>query len=396
MNHAAHTPAGTGPVSPINETRPPFIKGAELCRLFYEEAVRPIMDRHFPGLRHGAARLEAGSEVLGFDTAVSIDHGWGPRVTLFVTTEQWTRELAAEVKRVMAEALPFEFRGYPTHFTQPWAVMTPTTELPLNHGVRLADAAGLIEGWTGIDPLGEWPPPTVAWLTASSDHLRTVVTGPVYRDDTGELALARGRLRWYPRDVWLYLLASIWRRISQEEAFPGRSGDVGDDVGSLLAAGRLVRDVMRLGFLMERQYAPYPKWFGSAFARLACAPRLLPPLRHALAAPTWQERDQHLGTAYEIAAEMHNALAITPPLETQSHLRYPTRPYVGITASRFDKAIVEQIQDEPLRRLAEQPHGAIGTPEHWIDSTDALAGGNWRRAHRHAYEEALTQPRADG
>jgi hypothetical protein len=369
--------------------RPPFIPGAELGRLFYEEAVRPIMDRRFPGLRHGAACLEAGSEVLGFDTQTSTDHGWGPRVTLFVTTAEWTPGLAAEVQRVMAAELPFDVRGFPTHFTQPWALMTPTTERPLNHGVRLADAAGLIQGWTGIDPLGGWPPPTVAWLTAPSDHLRSVVTGPVYRDDTGELALARERLRWYPRDVWLYLLASVWRRIAQEEAFPGRCGDVGDEVGSLVVAGRLVRDVMRLGFLMERQYAPYPKWLGSAFARLACAPRLLPPLRAALTAPTWQERDRHLGAAYEIAADLHNALGVTPPLDPRPHRRYPTRPYVGITAGRFDEALVAQLPAGPLRRLAERRHGAIGALEHWIDSTDALSGDEWRRAYRHQYEDAL-------
>lgn len=263
------------------------------------------MECRFPGLRHGAARLEAGSEVLGFDTPVSVDHGWGPHVTLFVSTPEWTPELAAEVRRVMADELPFEFRGYPTHFTQPWSVMTPTTERPINHGIRLADAAG-------------------------------------------------------------------------------------DEVGSLVITGRLVRDVMRLGFLMERQYAPYAKWFGSAFARLACAPRLLPPLRTALTAPTWQERDRHLGAAYEIAAELHNALGITPPLDTRPHLRYPTRPYTGITASRFDTAIVEQIRDEPLRRLAERRHGAIGTLEHWIDSTDALSGDDWRRAYRRQYRDALS------
>lgn len=247
----------------------------------------------------------------------------------------------------------------------------------------------MIRGWTGIDVLGEWPPPTVARLTASSDHLRTVVTGPVYRDDTGEMALARERLRWYPHDVWIYLLASIWRRISQEEAFLGRCGDVGDEVGALVVAGRLVRDVMRLGFLMERQYAPYSKWFGSAFARLASAPRLLPPLRAALTAPTWHERDRHLGAAYEIAAELHNTLGITPALATRPHLRYSTRPYTGITASRFDKAIVEQIRDAPLRRLAERRHGTIGIIEQWIDSTDALSSDAWLRAYRRQYHDAL-------
>jgi hypothetical protein len=39
----------------------------------------------------------------------------------------------------------------------------------------------------------------------------------------------RGRLAWYPDDVWRHVLACQWKRISQEEAFVGRCGEVGDD-----------------------------------------------------------------------------------------------------------------------------------------------------------------------
>ena len=99
----------------------------------------------------------------------------------------------------------------------------------------------------------------------------------------------RERLAFYPRDVWLYLLAAGWARIGQEEHLMGRAGSVGDEVGAALIAARLVRDVMRLGFLMERQYPPYPKWFGTAFRRLACAERLLPALERTLQATTWQD-----------------------------------------------------------------------------------------------------------
>ena len=51
-----------------------FIPGLELSRLFYQEAVRPILDAVFPGLPHSAALLGRGSEVLGFDDAMSTDH----------------------------------------------------------------------------------------------------------------------------------------------------------------------------------------------------------------------------------------------------------------------------------------------------------------------------------
>ncbi len=54
-----------------------FMPGIELSKVLYEEAVRPILRGLFPGLRYAAARVGAGSEVLGFDTPRSADHEWG-------------------------------------------------------------------------------------------------------------------------------------------------------------------------------------------------------------------------------------------------------------------------------------------------------------------------------
>jgi hypothetical protein len=83
-------------VTPKAPSNGHFISGLELSRLFYEEAVQPIVARHFPHLAYGVGRLEAGSEVLGFDTPRSMDHGWGMHLTLFLTQTDWTRELAEE------------------------------------------------------------------------------------------------------------------------------------------------------------------------------------------------------------------------------------------------------------------------------------------------------------
>jgi len=60
----------------VTEPKPPFIPGLELSARFYREAVRPLLDARFPGLRHAAARLGRGSDVLGFDTEMSMDHDW--------------------------------------------------------------------------------------------------------------------------------------------------------------------------------------------------------------------------------------------------------------------------------------------------------------------------------
>jgi hypothetical protein len=175
--------------------------------------------------------------------------------------------------------------------------------------------------------------------------------------------------------VWLYLLAAQWQRIDQEHPFMGRCGQVGDDLGSRLIAARLVRDLMRLGFLMERQYAPYPKWFGTAFAELACARTLLPIFTRVLQSNTWQEREVNLSAACDCVARMHNDLHITAPLPTEVS-PFHSRPFQVIHAERFVQAIRDAITDEEVRKLPEH----LGSVDQFIDSTDALNRPQWFRS----------------
>ena len=67
-----------------------FIPGIELSRLFFVEAVKPLLEASVPGLLYGAALLGSGSEVLGFDTEMSTDHDWGPRVDIFFVSPSST------------------------------------------------------------------------------------------------------------------------------------------------------------------------------------------------------------------------------------------------------------------------------------------------------------------
>ena len=53
-----------------------YVRGIELSRSFYHDVVRPILDSEFPRLEHAAALVGYGSEVLGFDSELSADHGW--------------------------------------------------------------------------------------------------------------------------------------------------------------------------------------------------------------------------------------------------------------------------------------------------------------------------------
>ena len=196
----------------------------------------------------------------------------------------------------------------------------------------------------------------------------TATSGKVFYDGLEELNRIREQLAYYPHDIWLYLLSAQWRRIEQEEPFMGRCGDVGDELGSQVIAARLVRDVMKLCFLMERRYATYMKWFGTAFARLRCADELTPLLQHALRASGWKEREALFSLIYERLAEMHNALGITQPLETKVSPFY-TRPYMVIHAERFAEAIRNVISDEEVKHIKVM----IGGVDQFVDSTDVLS-----------------------
>lgn len=81
-----------------------FIPGLELSKSFYKEAVKPILETQFSGLRYSAASIGYGSDVLGFDTPVSTDHEWGPRLLLFLSEEdfelfiKWTRTIQGDYR----------------------------------------------------------------------------------------------------------------------------------------------------------------------------------------------------------------------------------------------------------------------------------------------------------
>jgi hypothetical protein len=324
-----------------------FVPGLELSRAFYHEVVRPLLE----GVPHGAALIGQGSEVLAFDTERSADHDWGPRALIFVPPGA-----AAEVRARVGSALPPFFRGYATAFG--------SDRGPVRPGVVVADFGRWARDQLGFDPREEI---TVAgWLGVSWQRLAEVTGGEVFHDGLGELAAARERLRWYPGDLWRYVLACQWTRVAQEESFPGRAGEVGDDLGSMLATARLVRDLMRLSLLMRRRYPPYTKWLGSAFSRQAGSAELGETLHLALRGTDWHEREHHLCAAYERLAAVHNRLALTVPLDP-SVRPYFDRPFRVIGAGRFAAALMASITDPAIRDLP-----AVGAVDQFADSTDVL------------------------
>jgi hypothetical protein len=362
-----------------------FIPGLQLSAEFYREAVSPILAAEVPTMPHSAALIGSGSEVLGFDTEMSSDHHWGPRVMIFLREDDHTRYHEA-IRETLSLQLPRTFHGYPTNFTPPNPDDNGTQLLrvaeagPINHRVEVLTVRGFWLDYLGFDI--DQPLEPIDWLTFPEQKLRTLTAGAVYHDDIG-LQAVRDRFAYYPQDVWLYLLAAGWARIGQEEHLMGRAGYVGDEIGSALIGARLVRDIMRLCFLMERQYAPYPKWFGTAFKQLDSAATLAPILQQALSASSWQERQDHLAVAYESVAARHNALGLTEPLPEKT-TSFFGRPFRVIGGEKFSRALCDRITDPVVRRWIEWP--LIGGVDLISDNTDLLSDPRWRLALRNLWQ----------
>jgi uncharacterized protein DUF4037 len=340
---------------------PAFVPGIELARQYHGEQVGPLLAKFFPGLEYSAALVGRGSDVQGFDTPRSTDHDWGPRLKVFLADPG----PAAEITALLADRLPELFRGYQTVFPRSGARKDAAT-----HWVEVSALADWLSGAVGFDPRAGVG--LTDWLATPTQVLAEVTGGAVFHDGLaglpgGGLGAARAALGWYPADVWRYVLACQWQRIGQEEPFPGRCAEAGDELGSALVAGRLVRDVVRLVLLMQRRYPPYSKWLGAALARTPAAAGLLPLLTGVLSAGSWAEREENLCGAYEAAARMHNDLNLTAPLDPAVRPTFYDRPYRVLDAERLARALRESIDDVRIRSLP-----SVGAIDQFIDSTDAI------------------------
>lgn len=363
-------------------TDSPFMPGLKLSRRYYHEAIAPLLDREFPRLQYAAGLIGDGSDVVGFDTARSMDHDWGPRCQLFFHEDE-RDGLASQIEECLQTYLPRKFLGFATGvgFHPDGATRPATTGEPFQHRIAITSPRDSLRWHIGIDALDELMP--VVWVTTPQQKLIEFTAGAIFRDDTGQITRFRKAFAWYPDDVWRYLMAGVWKNIGQLEPFVGRCGETGDDLGSQLVAMRIARDQMNLAMLQERRYAPYQKWFGTAFSRLAIAPELGSLLERARFARDWREREAGIVEGSRLLAERHNTRGLTPMLDTTPRA-FHTRPFQVLDAERFTRALEDSITDPAVRRLPRD----LGGLDTWVDSTDAVGNQDLHVAIRRWIEHA--------
>jgi hypothetical protein len=338
-----------------------MVSGAELSRTFFESAARPIIERTLPGVGYLAGRLGSGSDVLGLDDDRSPDHDFGCRLTVLVDDEH--AGLLLDLDQALDAELPKEVAGWPTRFATSW-------DSRMRHKVDLHTVHAFVASRLGFDLRS--PLTSVEWLCLTGQSVLEVTHGPVFHDSTTAYGPVTSSLEWYPTDLWRYVLAAGWVRLGQELPFVGRTGELGDDIGSRIVAGRMCRDLTHLAFTVERAWAPYPKWSGSLLRRLPAGPRLAETLEAVLAASGWTERQRHLADAIELVAERHRSMGFDLP--TPVVVPFFDRPFL-MPNGEVPAALLRDIGDTELRALP-----CVGAIEQWCDSVDLLSRPV-RRAH---------------
>jgi hypothetical protein len=338
-----------------------FLSGLVLNELFYKEIVAPLLETHFPDLRYSTALIGWGSDVLGYDDFQSTDHNWGVRLQIFLGDQDYEIHRHA-IHDMLNGYLPPAFRGYPTAFP----LVNNGVPGSSHHNIEVETIRRYFRGYLGCDPYDELT--AADWLTFSEHKLLGVTSGKVFHDGLNELESTRQKFRYYPKDIWLYMLAAQWEKLSEEHAFVGRCGYLGDELGSRLIAARQIRNLMKLCFLMERRYSPYSKWFGTAFRQLTCAEELIPIFERVLLSQDWTSRQEALAQAYEAVARMHNALGITIPLE-ESAAPYFGRPYPVIGDDRYGAELRKLITSDKVKNITHN----LGSVNQFVDSDDKLS-----------------------
>lgn len=224
------------------------ISGAELCREYYEQYGKPMIENSFApyASKIAVGHVGEGSDCFGFDDGLSVDHDFGPGFSMWVTADTY-KEIGESLSKAYKE-LPDEYKGY--------------HRVTSHHGMERFGVCIIEDFYERVLAGGYLPEKEADYLSIEDCYLAAAVNGEVYRDDEGIFTSIRDRLKaGYPEGVKLLKLA-------QKAALYGQNGQYnyercakrGEWTSALLAKSDAVRQAMEITYLLEGVYAPHDKW----------------------------------------------------------------------------------------------------------------------------------------
>lgn len=237
------------------------VRGIDVSSRFFWEVALPVFESEFPSYidRIAVGLVAAGSDCAGNDDGVSRDFDWGPRLQAFLT-EQDFNEIGADVQSAL-DGLPNIFHGT---CCRPSGLHSSTVYYIDSFFIKNTFNPALNIGFSHA------PQSAADWLRIPEYRLFDLAHGQVFYDPIGEFTERRKEfMAYYPNDAWKRLIFAALRDCSEygERLLP-RSIAHDDYYTAQIAWWNFSESILKLGFLLNRCYAPRKQWLYREFCKL--------------------------------------------------------------------------------------------------------------------------------
>lgn len=224
------------------------MNGLELSEQYYldcgktafHDAFGSVMDRVAVGL------AGPGSECLGFDDKHSRDHDWGPGFCLWLTQEDY--EQYGKAFSACYQQLPATYENYgPRQASQGESNRVGPMAIP-----------DFFYRYTGLKAV----PQTLSQWNIPSSNLNLCTNGKVFHDPLGAFSSWRDHLLgFYPEDLRLKKITDCCMHAGQSGQYNWQRGILRKDP-FVIASAKITfcQHIIKLVYLLNKQFAPYFKW----------------------------------------------------------------------------------------------------------------------------------------
>ena len=353
------------------------MKGLDLCKKYFFECVKPIIDEKFSSVYdindyYSCALIGWGSDVLRNDDEFSRDHEWGPRLLIFVDEEH--KYAIPELDLLLNKYVPVDFSGFKTRFVfdedgirVPYSCTNENDNKDNkneneNKGVVNIDFFiydGYIKDFLGVTA----PESDLDWLCIPENKLFEITSGEIFYDANNLLQKKLKVYRdYYPLDIWKYRLAYLWENISWDIDTIGLLRKRGNIISEKIAVYKTVMPIIKLISAYNRKYSPsYCKHIGTEFYKLPYISNETGILiEECLKTDDVAKIKSNLETIIENLIVFHNSYSELPKIYAEKPKSIIGRGFWDIDCQKIAGAIHESIDSEsdlkkiPLYGAADQ------------------------------------------
>lgn len=226
-----------------------IVKGLELAEKYYKAYGEKMIKEQFPEVagQIAAGLVGYGSECLGFDDEISMDHDYGPSFCIWLPREIYGQY--GEKMQEAYDALPKEFMGFSGRVEE-------------EQGKGRVGILCLEDFYLEILGRDSAPEAAQEWLAIPEPALSAAVSGRVFEDYLGRFTEIReALLAYYPEEVWRKKLAESLAKAAQAGQYNyARAMKRGERIAAEISLTEFVKEAMRIVYLLNKKYAPFYKW----------------------------------------------------------------------------------------------------------------------------------------